>query len=487
MSMLPGVPLQIAVLLWVCAGMVQAETAMQASVTQRGITWVFDREHQVGKFANGDYWVLGPVTITRITPDFDGKSNGWEVNPVVKGGHGFQAGEGFDPALVPKLPYTTQGTVSIVKTTPPDLGQVASKDATGEEAPLSGGKAQGRVLIKSAAVLTVVEVIPPGDGALVFRPPYVGVEKPFYKVADLKTGLLPSFAPVAGMPSLESVAKRFGTLQMNHKAGSVGRFTRPQENMADYQPKNTADQNNAALRLMMNDPIAAKMPALIQFVQFGIDKIHTIYLGQTWPDGGGHEPGHRIVAAFAAVLLDLPKAKEVLREANFFHGSRWFYRGEGGVVLWGCPGSEKGYWEYIMGKGGNRSNKDPYGFIDGGNAPGGAYQVITSQSHKGEILATHLMPTLKEAWNLQEWTMLKEYTDRWVTVGLWTQPDPIAPYDGKPENLGTTFGPDPRNPGKGILGAGRFPAAHGKWKDGGQYRSPYVAAMWDAYRAKAAE
>jgi hypothetical protein len=39
------------------------------------------------------------------------------------------------------------------------------------------------------------------------------------------------------------------------------------------------------------------MPALIAFVQFGIDKLHTIYLGQTWPDGGGHQPGHRLAPA----------------------------------------------------------------------------------------------------------------------------------------------------------------------------------------------
>lgn len=451
--------------LWLGAGTCLAETAMQQSVTQRGITWTFDKEYKVGQFANGDYWVLGPVTITAISPDFDGKNNGWEVNPVVKGGHGFQAGRGFDASLVPALPWTSKGTVSVVKTT--------------------AAKKPGQSIIQGAAVLTVVEEVPPEDGAAVFRPPYVGSEKPYYRVADLKTDLLPTYEPVASMPTLESVAKRFSTLQMDHKTGVVGRSMRPQDNMMDYQPKNTPAQNEAVLRLMMNDTIEAKMPALIAYVQFGIDKIHMIYLGHTWPDGGGHQPGHYVVTAFAAVMLDIEKAKQVLRQAEFFHGSRWFYRGKDGLVLWGGPGTEEGYWRYVMTQDGNRSIRDPYGHIDGGKVSQGAYQVITSQSHKGEILATHLMPALKDAWNMKEWQMMKEYTDRWVAVGQWAAPDPVAPFDGDVKNYKVTFGPDPQNPGMAIQGSGRFPESHGKHKDAGQYRSPYVAAMWDAYRAKA--
>jgi hypothetical protein len=451
-------------LLWVFAGLCDAETWMQQSVTQRGMTWYFDKEYKVGQFANGDYWVLGPVTITRIAPDFDGTNNGWEVNPIVTGGQGFQnqTGYGFNPSLVPSLPYTTGGTVSIVKTTPTGV--------------------PGQVIIKGAAVLTVVADIPPGDGALVFRPPYVGTEKPFYRVADLKTNLLPAYAPVTPMPTLATVAARFQPLQMDHKTGAIGRALRPADNMDDYQPANTPAQNEAALRLMMNDTLTDKRPALINFVQFGIDKIHTIYLGQTWPDGGGHQPGHLIVAAYAAVLLDLQQAKDVLRAATFFHGTRWFYRGRDSRVLWGGSGTEYNYWNYIMTGSGNRSIKDPYGYIDGGKAPEGSYQVITSQSHKGEILATHLMPALKDAWPATEWAMIQEYADRWVNIGQWTQPDPIAPYDGNPANYGVTFGPDPNNPGMAILGSGRFPATHGANKDGGQYRSLYVAAMWNAYR-----
>ena len=37
-------------------------------LTQYGITWTFDRPVQAGQFINGDWWVIGPVTVTSITP-----------------------------------------------------------------------------------------------------------------------------------------------------------------------------------------------------------------------------------------------------------------------------------------------------------------------------------------------------------------------------------------------------------------------------------
>ena len=38
------------------------------SVSQYGITWTFSADRPTGQFVNGDWWVVGPVTITNITP-----------------------------------------------------------------------------------------------------------------------------------------------------------------------------------------------------------------------------------------------------------------------------------------------------------------------------------------------------------------------------------------------------------------------------------
>jgi hypothetical protein len=44
------------------------ELPVRASVSRYGITWEFERAAPVGHFVNGDFHVVGPVTITNITP-----------------------------------------------------------------------------------------------------------------------------------------------------------------------------------------------------------------------------------------------------------------------------------------------------------------------------------------------------------------------------------------------------------------------------------
>jgi hypothetical protein len=139
--------------------------AMQSSVSQWGITWTFDRAYEIGQFANGDYWVKGPVTITGMSPAFDGSHHGWEVNPVPQPmTQGFDSRVGsYSASLVPALPYTAQAGQSIVKGLSIDITQTSC-----------------RPCLKTAAVLTVVAAMPPDSGRAVFRPPYVGTEKPYY-------------------------------------------------------------------------------------------------------------------------------------------------------------------------------------------------------------------------------------------------------------------------------------------------------------------
>ncbi|HSU52250.1 MAG TPA: hypothetical protein VLJ41_16700, partial [Segetibacter sp.] len=37
-------------------------------ISQYGITWTFDKPAKTGQFITGDWWVIGPVTIVKITP-----------------------------------------------------------------------------------------------------------------------------------------------------------------------------------------------------------------------------------------------------------------------------------------------------------------------------------------------------------------------------------------------------------------------------------
>ena len=64
----------------------EPEPAM--SVSQFGIKWGFDKVYPTGRFANGDYWVIGPVKIVGISPksqEVDGRTkHGSMVNPTTE-------------------------------------------------------------------------------------------------------------------------------------------------------------------------------------------------------------------------------------------------------------------------------------------------------------------------------------------------------------------------------------------------------------------
>ncbi|MCK5879158.1 MAG: hypothetical protein KAH24_05240 [Holophagae bacterium] len=45
-----------------------------SSVTQYGITWTFKGAPKTGQYANGDTWVVGPVTVVSITNEFHAAS-----------------------------------------------------------------------------------------------------------------------------------------------------------------------------------------------------------------------------------------------------------------------------------------------------------------------------------------------------------------------------------------------------------------------------
>lgn len=449
---------------------VDTDTTTSISISQYGVTWYFDQAYASGRYANGDYWVSGDtVVITRITPDFDSVGDehihGWEINPVVEGKQGFATiAWGFDPNLVPDLPCTLTTPSSVVKSIRSDVDN-------------------RRGCLKTAAVLTVLQEIPEGQGKKLFRPPYVGTNKPSWKTSDLKTEELPSLESVRAAVTLAWVESSFVRVQLDHKVGALGRHLHPLENIPDYGSTIGTRNNNAVLRLMMNDPINEKMAALIAYVQYGIDLWHMYLIGHRWAHGGGYRPGQKIPLVFLAVIMGNEAVADSMRNADFFEEDIMLVYGENaGKALFGTPRDEKTYWEYIAGcpQKDTRQWADPYGYIDGG-CPLDAYQeCCLSQPFKGSALALHLMPKLKTVWND---SVFFNYVDRWVETGLWTQPDPCAPAKGE---YGVDYGPDGNG---GCIkdqdasdGIGRFSDLHGQYGDAGGYGSHYVNQLWDKYR-----
>jgi hypothetical protein len=497
----------------------QGELIETDQITQYGITFIFDGLYTVGAFANGDFWVktdskTGNVGITRITPDYVNDNNrwinGWEVNPVAgtSVGQGFCSEiAGFDPKLVPELPYLAGPGESICKSVRSNVPPRPEQTNRCEQC------------IQTVSVLTVVDEIPPGNGVLVFRPPYVGTNKPYYYVDNMRTDILPSVEPAGSPPTLQRIAAYYKKVQIDHKGVAMGYDMRPLDSFGNVYGGFVGKRyGEAALRLMLNDPLEDKKEALINFTQMTIDFYHSTRDGRNFGPGGGHQPGHILPLAWFAVMLGDDEAKSYVKnEAVFKTSEHDFLQPSTLDSSKALYGSEKmifmsfdpyRYWLYVTEDKNpkdmsNLCYPDPYGYIDGGgslNRNQSAYQYIMSGPWQGVAAAGAIMPELAEMYNNP---LLFDYVDRWFTQGQLTQLDPAAPSTGNMDDYGILFGDDPNNPGTPILDprlayynsptdfgypegvqGGRWPERHGNNVGGinpPYYNADFFAPMWEKY------
>src|SRR5690606_20288194 len=103
---------------------------------------------------------------------------------------------------------------------------------------------------------------------------------------------------------------------------------------------------------MLDDPIEVKRPALINYLQYGIDLYGMLGIGTWYGANGGHLLGRVVPATFAAVLINDPSIEQRLLEygPNHFSESESVVRGREDRPLWGQPGTahvstEYSYWE----------------------------------------------------------------------------------------------------------------------------------------------
>ena len=483
-------------------------------IEQHGITWIFDGQYSYGKFANGDYWVLGPVTITQITPDFTGTAHGFEIDPKVGTSHGFDPRiAGYDSSLVPELPIVVDpvaeevNAVSIVKSISRDPAE-----ATGDTCGASGSD---RNCLKTASVLTVLSELPEDQGQSTFRPPYVAsTENKLIKSSDaLRLDLLPALPSTPAARNPEWVIERFKRVHLGHHQSVVHtQRMRPKDYLPSYGANFAIMNSEAALTLMLDFPEDQKREAVINYVQAGIDLYGMLLEGKTWEPNGGHGLIGKLAQTIAAVLLDDQEMKDTISSVPYatFHEDGKLYFSQhanngDGAVLYGQIGggiNEYNYWQRVVLGTASATLRDPYGYVDGGGSPGTSYQhCCNSLPWKYTALAMHLLPGTKDVWNNEQFF---EYADRWVEYGAWALPDPCAPSDGNMDNYGETFGPDgaggcildpkleyynsPSDFGcQEGLSCGRFPERHfqnadGGARAGGVRSSTFGDEMWEQYR-----
>ena len=294
-----------------------------SSVSQYGITWTFSSDRPVGQFVNGDWWVVGPVTITSITPApvvTNFSANGSMINPVPGQPQGlyYDSGTNSPAYAVEKnvalhLPFTIQPENSLYST-------------INNPNTWTAGDLLEKTWFKETAVLTVLSAAAPAGS---FRPPYAGTNKTIksnwnlsrmnYSALRSLAAPTPSFVP--SRTWLETATQR-PLLEMHYNYLNSQWKSSWAETKEGGYPRRTYGReishisSGAGLFLQTNVSNATKERLLINMCQWGIDVHGLINNGMQWQSNGGHNLGRLMPLYIAAKVLG---DSDMLLQAN---GSR---------------------------------------------------------------------------------------------------------------------------------------------------------------------
>ena len=277
--------------------------ALTDTVTRCGITWKFSEKVRVGRFVNGDYYVVGPVTVAEATPRPENGRNQSALNlPVNTAGASpfddrVPGGRGKDGqklrALLPVGMKPGDALISSISVEPHSLPDFLRPPDTNISP------------VGTVSALTCLKEPAPPDA---FRPGYTDREQKIYLSRDLRRDLLPRL-PREGI-RMKYVNGDFTP------ADFVKAYERPWLDIcffsfdapALYQPQYGRELGRAAgigtLLLVLDFPADEKEPLLIGLVQRGIDLWGIVRAGYAgWPAHGGHGTGRKLPIVFAGIML----------------------------------------------------------------------------------------------------------------------------------------------------------------------------------------
>ena len=373
------------------------ESEERGQVAQYGIAWTPARPAHVGRYVTGDWWVVGPVTVTGVTPAPRDGRNGSVVNPSAGKRQGYDDRiHGYDALLRAAFPLRLEPGQSLVST--------ASVAKEGDRTPETVRGQYCRGPLRTAAVLTCVSAPPPEDA---FRPPYVGDAKPRFHAGGLRRDLLPRLAPAGLVPDVRPYERYLERIWLDHLFEWPGRMMHPLENMPDYGREITHIVSTVSLLLLTDDPQRQRERLLLGFVQLGID-----YWGVTrsdndlWRANGGHNSGRKMPILFAGVLLGHDGMKRV--RASFAEDEQTYYGSgyRGQKALWQINRNEARRHEHLPPE---KWAGPPFqGENNGWKSEG--YRLLNGPTWVGQALAARLLGAV-ELWNHPAFF---DYVDRWV-------------------------------------------------------------------------
>jgi hypothetical protein len=267
-----------------------AEVTSLSSITRHGITWTFDKSYPCGQYCNGDWFVVGPVRITAITPTPTEGRNGTVVNPQLGTTQGFDNRPWTNPYSAAlnvgtNLPLTVANDSSVVSS-------------------ISRSTWAGRCIVDVYAILTVVTAPPPSGS---FRPPYIGAgsRESRFTENQINYSRLRDLLPPSNTPSLGVSTDYFKKVWYEQDLNYSGGYLHTTYMSPDGYGKGMAIRTgDAALLLNLNFSPAEKRDLLVGFIQYGIDINGTILKGGRWYADGGHNLGRLAPAMVAAAVLN---------------------------------------------------------------------------------------------------------------------------------------------------------------------------------------
>jgi hypothetical protein len=405
---------------------------LKESVSQYGITWTFEKSSRVGHFGNGDWYVVGPVTVTAIEPkplygaeipkrELDRMDkerpenhrvrNGFMLNPPAEMKVAYDSGvrNWFEPSLIQKLPVALKPGDSLVST-------ISMPKRLVLHAPLRNKIERGvddSSPIRTAAVLTCVSEAHPLDA---FRPAFCDRQQRIYLARNLKRERLSTAAATPGIPRVE-LYTRF--TQRPWVGTCFFGFEEPVENMPQYGLEYGRVAGISALLLCTDIPPERKEPLLLNYVQVGIDLGGMVRAGHPgWTGWGGHGSGRKLPIVFAGLLLDDPELANLNRSfpkvsfgedeqtayAASWTGANVVFAGHSGIdAVTGIGRSRNNGW-------GPYEHTPPAQWKEGQNTSESYRRCCTSVGWVAQALALRLMRA-EPAWNHDPFF---DYVDRWM-------------------------------------------------------------------------
>ena len=444
-----------------------------SSITKDGVTWRFSTQVNAGQFVNGDYYVVGPVTVTSISPEPQKSApymNGSVVNLPTASGHsafdsrlndGTDQSWWFDASARAYAPLSLEAGDSLVSS-------VSLKTPHSLPSPMRAGDSSISP-VKTMSVLTVLATVP---ASAAFRPSYCDRNQSLIYESSLNRELLPSLPRsrlAHAPPALSDYEALFRRPWVDL---SPFNFDAPAEYMPQYGAHVSTAVSFATLLLTLDFPARQKVNLTNYMVQYGIDLFGCVQAGYGWPALGGHRSGRKAPIILAGILLNDSSMKHVSDNypnqfgedmqtvyvnqipggySQAWQGAKAIYGGHYGVLNNGQPVSAglNGPYEQLQPREWPGQEGESY------------RRCCTSMSWIGEGLAMRLLKA-QPYWNHDAFF---DYIDRWMTEDDTRSNATIL------SQTGINYAPD----------WARQKQTHGYFE--GQVSTPnFVDDMWAAFR-----